>query len=556
MVRYLCVIFTAILMTNVSSEASAQPNPKKKSAAFLHKTAAEWSTQLKSPMASARRNAAFALGKLGVYAAAALPEMCALYAVETDAGSREAIVGALGEIAAGTESVDAAVEKLLLGALKSDADRYVRRSAALALGQLGNKRETVRTALGEALADKEQIVRQNAAWALGQLDAKAVPMLISALHDATSDALVKRDAATALYAVGKQDPESMRPALSDLLALCRATNPEVRKAALVPLVEIVGRKDAAAVPVLRDLLNDSDVEVRRFAAMALCGVGGAEAKDAVPILLDALRNGEPKVKQAAALALHNLRDVAAPAVPELIQSLEGDDLDLRRFAALALGGIGKAAGKAVPPLVQIMSSAGQPPDLRIEAAEALTNMGNIPAVRDEIPAVLKVLGDPAEDGNLRVRLAWLFNAFINDDATMKAARPVMTSVCSEPIAEKNGSVRYHCAYLMAARFQREAPDSVLHVLGEWLLDDTGKLYGSKTSKAGAIGTEVKEGSTVATNLEGDSRTMAVDVLVLVGVRRVAARDDIMNQLRRLRDDEKSNKMLRKKCAHALEILTK
>ncbi len=41
---------------------------------FLQRTAAEWTAHLKSAKAPDRRNAAFALGKLGSYAGSALPE--------------------------------------------------------------------------------------------------------------------------------------------------------------------------------------------------------------------------------------------------------------------------------------------------------------------------------------------------------------------------------------------------------------------------------------------------------------------------------------------------
>jgi HEAT repeat protein len=549
MLRRGTLLGVVLLLAWCAGPTSAQPAPR-----FLKKTAAEWSAQLRDPNVKARRSAAFALGKLGMYAVGALPPLCKLYGKETDASVREAIIASVGEIAAESGSGNADLEKMLIDALQRDPDRLVRRSAACSLGQIASKSEAVRDALGQALSDPEQAVRQNAAWSLGQFDAKAAPYLVAALRDDSCDALVKRDTANALAAVSKDDPKLMRPALGDLLAMCRDGSPEVRKAALTPLVRIVTKKDAAALPVLKSVLRDPDTEVRRFAALALSNVGGKDAADAVPILLDSLRNGDAHLKRSAAVAMHNIGDVAAPAVPELIKALQDADPELRKNAALALGGIGKAAADAVPPLVQLVTHADVPRELRIEAAEAITRMGNIPAVQKQIPAVLKILGDSAEDGDVRVRLAWLFNDFVGHAPSMTAAKPVMDQVCREPGSDKNGSARYHCAYLMAFYYKQQTPDSALNVLGEWLKDDTGKLYGNKRSSAGVTGTEKKEDSNVAAILEGDSRTMAVDVLKLVGRDRVTARKDIIADLRRLAGDPKTYPELQTKCRTLLTSL--
>src|SRR5260370_8609112 len=113
-------------------------------------------------------------------------------------------------------------------------DKLVRRSAACALGQTASKNDAVRNALAGALKDPEQLVRQNAAWALGQLDERAIPAIQRALADATSDALVKRDAANPLFAVGRADPANMRPAMNDLLPICSDADPEIPKPPLSP----------------------------------------------------------------------------------------------------------------------------------------------------------------------------------------------------------------------------------------------------------------------------------------------------------------------------------
>jgi HEAT repeat protein len=544
-------LLAASLALLIGERASAQ-TPK-----FLQKTADEWAAQLKSPTASTRRNAAFALGKIGNFSEKALPELKRALRDEKDSRAREAMVWAAGEIVNGLPSNDAELEAMLIESLRH-TDKLVRRSAACALGQLASNSDATRAALASALSDKEQIVRQNAAWALGQLDDKAVPLLRQALSDTTSDSLVKRDAANALFTAARADASKMRPAMSDLLRMCSDRDPEVRKAGLVPLVKIVDKKDTQALPVLNKVLRDDpDPEVRRYAALALSNVGGQAAAEAVPVLVDALRNGEPHLKRSAAVALHNVGKVGAPAVPDLVKALQDADPELRKSAALALGGIGPSAAEAVPWLVHMVTDLKQPLEVRVESAEALTGMGNIAAVQGKIPDLLRVLGNPNEDGDLRIRLAWLFNAFVEHRPTMQAAFPVMSKICAEPATKDNGSTRYHCAYLLSIAYRQQAPDAAISVLADWLKDNTGKIYSNKRSSVGAQGLEKKGNAEVQLVLEGDSRIMAVDALRLIGrerIERSGRLNDIIQQLQGLVKDNDTHKELKKEAKRLLDIL--
>ncbi len=557
MMRQLTILGAAALLLVAADRAAAQPMPR-----FLGKTAAQWTDQLKNPTATAtRRSAAFALGKLGVYASTALPELKKLYRTEKDAGTREAIVVALGEVAAGTESVDADLETLLIDALQRDPDQFVRRSAALSLGLLGSKTDAVRTALGQAMTDPKQVVRQNAAWSLGRLDAKAAPALVQALHDETSDALVKRDAANALYAVSLGNPALVRPALDDLLAMCRDTDAEIRKAGLKPLVRALKPGDKAAVPILTAILGDPDLEVRRFAALALSKIGGPGATAAVPVLVADLHHPDPEVKKSSFLAIRKLGKNGVAAIPSLIKVLEGPDPENARNAALALGGMGPAAEPAVPALVKVMRDPALPLDVRIDAGEALVGnpdtglgVGDVPAVRQRIPEVLELLADPREPGTLRLRAAWLFNAFLGDSKMMGQASPVMAKVCGETLNKNNGEARFHCAYLLGLVKTRETPDAALNVLADVLQDDTFKLYKNKAVKFDASGSEVKTKSSVELELVGDGRSMAVEVLGLIGRDRILARDDIVKQLRVLAGDPKTFPDLRTQTKELLKKL--
>src|SRR5260370_24942051 len=146
MIRHLIVLFAVNLLLGTVDRAAAQ-SPK-----FLQRTAAEWTSQLKSADAAARRNAAFALGKMGNYAEKSLPALKQAMRQEKDNRAREAMVCAAGEIAFGSLIDDVELEAMLIEAL-GHADKLVRRSAACALGQTASKNDAVRDPLADASHD-------------------------------------------------------------------------------------------------------------------------------------------------------------------------------------------------------------------------------------------------------------------------------------------------------------------------------------------------------------------------------------------------------------------
>src|SRR5262249_44895183 len=163
-------------------------------ARFLNKTASDWMNELGAGEAKVRRNAAFALGKMGRDADIALRRLQQCVKGDSDAGVREAAAFALGEIGQVSLKTGGSAElvALLSGALK-DKDALVRRSAAYALGCLREDALPALPALETAVGDSHPGVRQNAAWALGRLGAKeTVAPLRKALVDA--DPVVRRDA--------------------------------------------------------------------------------------------------------------------------------------------------------------------------------------------------------------------------------------------------------------------------------------------------------------------------------------------------------------------------
>src|SRR6516164_2331190 len=97
---------------------------------FLGKPLNRWIAELGSKDSRVRRNAAYALGKSGAQAVAAVPRLIKKLK-DPEAAVREAVAQALGEIGllGGEEMIPALTE-----ALASDNSAAVRRNAAIALG--------------------------------------------------------------------------------------------------------------------------------------------------------------------------------------------------------------------------------------------------------------------------------------------------------------------------------------------------------------------------------------------------------------------------------------
>jgi HEAT repeat protein len=103
------------------------------------------------------------------------------------------------------------------------------------------------------------------------------------------------------------------------------------------------------------LKNDDDPHVRRSAAYAL-GAFGPQAAGATEGLSAALRDKDASVRQNAAWALGQFGDLASDAVNGLCDCLHDKDALVRRDAAGALGSMGKAGAAAVAPLIDLAKS--------------------------------------------------------------------------------------------------------------------------------------------------------------------------------------------------------
>jgi HEAT repeat protein len=523
--------------------------PAVRAQVFLKKDTAAWLNELSAANETARRNAAFALGKLGSSAHDAVPALNKVLQKDESPKVREAAAFALGEIA--KESIKAAGNPELVPALTAalkDEHWIVRRSAAFALGCLEKDAAPAQEALEGLLRDAFPEVRQNAAWALGKLGVEAIPKLRQALRD--NDPLVKRDAAMAL---AQLEPEPVRAALDDLVELSKDGSSLVRRAAVGVLVRIIGPEDGKVTAALRALLTDADEETRRNAALALSNIGGKEAAPAAPVLVDALQRGDIELRRQAAAGLKNLGPDAVRAVPGLVQALKDADLELRAHAALALGGIGPGAEKAVPALVQLVSDAKDKPEPRMAAAVALSRIGPVPAAIDAVPRLLQVITNADDDANVRWRIVWSLRVHNVNLRKLPGIYPAFNKVLAEPKTEANRMLRYDCAYLLGVLQREQAPKEVLDALLDFLQDERVQIYVSTQATVQGAGQETATGKANVKEVgKGDGRTMATQALSEIGANRLRSRPDIVQQLQKLAADNQLDPELRKECQGLLK----
>jgi len=289
-----------------------------------------------------RAQAALALGRMGITAVAAAPQL----------------IAALG-----------------------DSSAYVREQAEIALIAIGPR---VTPSLTNGLLAPTSTARCQAARILGRLGeaaATASPALIERLNDSYVE--VRAASAEALGRIG-QDPAQVVPALSRAL---HDPSGRVREQAAWAMNRF-GGKAVLALPELIRALSDSHDAVRASAANALARIG-ASAAPAVPALVGNLHHASSPVRTSAARALGRIGFPSVTAVPALVRALQGQDFFTQMESARALGQIGPEAATAVPQLTMLLKE--EPVALRVCAAEALGRMGE--AARPAVPALLEALNN-------------------------------------------------------------------------------------------------------------------------------------------------------------------
>jgi HEAT repeat protein len=517
------------------------PTAKVDGPQFLDKSLETWIDQLaKSPKPAVRRSAAFAIGRLGDEAYLAVPDLARRLRDEKDAGVREMIASALGEIIIGlreNKSRWVQAGPALENALLNDEDARVRRGAAYGLGAFGPTARNAVPSLRKALQDRSPVVRQNAAWALGrvgpELDDKSVNALCESLGDA--DVMVRRDAAAAL---GKTGRERGAAGAKSLLALVKTEKDDVvRKAALDSLSHVAGPEHRFLASDLYPLLKSKDLSMARSAAFVLGNLGGEEAAAALPILRNSLSAPDAKIQALAAAALAGIGSEASPAVLDLARTLTASkDPFVRRNCAIALGSIGPDARAAAPALALALkpiakAPANPPPDEPYEearkfAAEALARI-NYPGNEKAMKAISAAIrSDPNPD--VRQRCVWAL--FRLDNLEKYDLDKVLAKVMDEKSLETS-LLRYDAARLMTWSQRKEAPDRAIELLLEMIKNRKLVVYNKSDAKVEGTGSESSGGaSSVKEQRGGDARFMAAEALGWLG-EKGKSRKDVIEALR-------------------------
>ena len=304
------------------------------------------------------------------------------------------------------------------------------------------------------LKDKSASVRQNAAWALGrqkQPDNDTVAALCDVLSD--PDALVRRDAASALESIGQEvaDRKAVRTAAKPLLDLVKGEKDEVvRKTALGALASLAGPEHREYAPDLYHLLDGKDEETARGAAYASWATWAANRHARPAGAEKALASADPMVQALAAVTLANAGEEAADAVDDLARTLTNSkNAVVRRNCCVAIGHL-KAHGKpAIPALAETMKSAGgkdrASEEVRELAAEAIAQI-RFPYNEAAMDAVRAAI---AKDSNQTVRQYCVWATFnVKDLDKYDLVKPL-----TDVLDEKGGEsllVRYDAARSLAA----------------------------------------------------------------------------------------------------------
>lgn len=152
--------------------------------------------------------------------------------------------------------------------------------------------------------DEDTGVRFQAAKTLAHFaDSATVPDLLDGLRDV--DMFVRVHVTDALIRIGLPAVEGLSEALRD-------ENAAVRRAAAKALGKI---RHVNGVKGLRVSLLDVDADVRRFAAQALGRIGDESAVD---VLGEALRDEDVRVRKAAAGALWDMGEAAVPVLRDAL----------------------------------------------------------------------------------------------------------------------------------------------------------------------------------------------------------------------------------------------
>lgn len=324
-----------------------------------------------------RRAALAVLGEMAEEGAASLPALAGALR-EQDRALRLEVVTALGEMGL-------PAQQSLLRVLDQDEDDQVRIEALVSLTNQGPAAAPLVLEVFEHRFSGGGMFDVFLVRALKSMGRPAVELLIAALRN--QDAKIRRDAVVALGLTG---PESSW-ALSELIALAKDEDAEVREALAEALVALEA-PPTRAVPALIGILNTEDEVEDRLAAARALGSYGPAAASAVPGLIRALQ-GEGEAAFYSRARIRYIRSLgligpgAAPAAPVLREIAEADHLSVARAAEEALCAIDpRSKTEAAAWILGRLGSSAKP--YRRDAVRRLVELApdSLPALEQGLPS--------------------------------------------------------------------------------------------------------------------------------------------------------------------------
>lgn len=393
---------------------------------------------------------------------------------DSDARTRRDAAWALGRIGERARSALPALRTRLL-----DEDGWVRANAVLAIGRVGGGDERIIEEICGLVGDDDDNVRRSSELALAEIGPAAVPYVIETLSQtnvhgqvATVHVLHRLAHQSAAAVEGLENVqrhpagEVREVAIRALLAMRRASIDDVRRwimderwsivdAALTRLVEL-GDRSVEAIPELSRRLEDDDPRIVSRVLQVAASLGSAgrpmvpvvrallnrgagvprgqilrtlaeigagveqladvalpiltaddrwdswsagnlllqaapdEARRQIPVVLARLRTESGDVSWPALFALSAMSAVAEEAVPELIRLLDENNPEIQRVAISTLGGVGQKASDAVPKLVVRLQEWGLNSDQSRTVVRSLGLIGQ--ASRPALPMLLERMG--------------------------------------------------------------------------------------------------------------------------------------------------------------------
>jgi HEAT repeat protein len=318
---------------------------------------------------------------------------------DPDTKTRRSAAFALGRI--GDDARSTAPD--LVKRLRGDSDAAVRDMAASALGDIARSlkggtrslwQESGGTLVSVLKSDDDPHVRRSAAYALGAFGAQAggaADALSAALRD--KDASVRQNAAWALGQIGEQ-------AGSAVTGLCECLSDKdvlVRRDAASALGSM-GKAGAAAVAPLIDLAKSEADEVVRAAALnSLAYLAGPEHARFARGLEPLLDNKNPEIALNAAIVLARIGGTeSSSALPVLRKALQDPDAHVQELATAALVNLGPNAEPAMYDLADVLTNTSAATLVRRNAALAIAHVGA--AAKPVVPSLVQALkaSEPVE----------------------------------------------------------------------------------------------------------------------------------------------------------------